>query len=119
MRRAARRSGREGGWRREGEDYSDNLLLSVPGGTPFSPHCIYLWCERKHQWKLLFIMLLLIILLSGLGLNLTMGVLGNSEKDCSESLLAMTCEKKPLDRILFYFCVYFLGCSFLPTLTSQ
>lgn len=64
-------------------------------------------------------MLLLIILLSGLGLNLTMGVLDNSEKDCSESLLAMTCEKKPLEHIVFYFCVYFLGCSFLPTLTSQ
>lgn len=119
MRRAARRSGREGGWRREGEDYSDNLLLSVPGGTPFSPHCIYLWCERKHKWKLLFIMLLLIILLSGLGLNLTMEVLGNSEKDCSESLLAMTCEKNPTGPYSVLFLCIFLGCSFLPTLTSQ
>lgn len=112
MRRAARRSGREGGWRREGEDYSDNLLLSVPGGTPFSPHCIYLWCERKHKWKLLFIMLLLIILLSGLGLNLTMGVLGNSEKDCSESLLAMTCEKKTHWTVFCFISVYIFGLFF-------
>uniref|UniRef100_A0A669DPL6 Anoctamin n=1 Tax=Oreochromis niloticus TaxID=8128 RepID=A0A669DPL6_ORENI len=110
---------KEGGGGRERTIQITFSCLCLEAHTPFSPHCIYLWCERKHQWKLLFIMLLLIILLSGLGLNLTMGVLDNSEKDCSESLLAMTCEKKPLEHIVFYFCVYFLGCSFLPTLTSQ